>query len=307
MAQQPLTIPLAQALRGLRYTVKAAQTAGPKYEYIHVSTTANTSKRHLTGAPKIWAKPESQDEVYGTRFRISGKPEDIRAALLGAGFSEQEINNEFANYAITRNNYQTTMAQAFATETANYKTYSQGKKLAKGAEPKASRADMLNNILWWALNLDKAELVSKSVGTVVSGPSGKGSRNVLLSTKFQEAVAKAKYINLNKWDPASLPYATGARVVDPPTSKSRQFFVTGLPFLVDRGSINKLVSAVTALGLAENPAYTASVQALNAIIRTGGQTRIPTPQGTVRPPSTLSYIQPTNLPFAPVNLPLTRQ
>lgn len=298
----PPAMPQAQTLRGLRFNPKpeAIQNLANKYEFVHVSSVANVSKRHLTGAPKIWAKPESQDEVYNIQLRISGRPSDIRAALLGAGYRSEDIDTSMAQYGITRLNYQSTMANAFNTETANYKSFVAGEKVRKGGVGKPDRATLLGNIQWWADNIDKAELVSKAVGTVVSGPSGKGTRNVPLATKFQEAVAKGKYINLNKWDPASLPYATGARVVDPPTVKSRQFYVAGLPFLVDRAAVSKLVSAVNALALGENPNYSKGVAALSAMLQSSQQTGLPAPSAT-RPPSVAN---PSQLPYTATGFPL---
>lgn len=299
----PPVMPLAQSVRGLKYNPRSLETLKNKYEFVHVSATTNTSKRHLTGAPKIWAKPESQDEVYNIQLRISGKPENIQAALLGAGYNANDIANSMAAYGITRLNYQTTMADAFNAETLGYKTFASGEKVRKGGMAKPTRAQLLGNILWWADNLDKAELVSKAVGTVVSGPSGKGSRNVLLTTKFQEAVGKGKFLNLNKWDPASIPYATGARVVDPPTAKSRQFHIKGLPFLVDPKDISKMVAAVNHLQLADNALYANGVRALSTIIQTTQQSGVPAP---VRPASTL-ILNPSQLPTTTTGLPLFRQ
>lgn len=97
------------------WTVEAGAKAAERGYFIQVP---DGHKLLLSGAPKIWSRPETQNYHYHTEYRIAGNPDDILSSLRQAGIAQFMLTNILQN-SITRNNYQTTMKSVFDRIIAN--------------------------------------------------------------------------------------------------------------------------------------------------------------------------------------------
>ena len=98
-----------QATTYLPWTQEKFQQAAERGYYIGVP---RGLRFLLSGAPRVWSDRETRDFYYNSGYRIVGTPADIQTALTRAGIPRATID-EVLRTSFTRNNYQTTMRDAF--------------------------------------------------------------------------------------------------------------------------------------------------------------------------------------------------
>lgn len=153
-----------------RWSPEAARKAAEKAQFIRVGGPNGVTPRSITGAERWWksADPNVNRDIFATGARISGTPENITAALRYAGVDENQIQ-QVLNQAITKDNYQTTMAAAYQQER-------DGRKGLKGTKPVAEGYTW-DQIEWFSTNLNTARVSTKTgeqKGTVAAGGRGAG-------------------------------------------------------------------------------------------------------------------------------------
>lgn len=99
-----------------KWSEALADDAAWKSQFIHVGGYENERRDILSAIPS-WRSvyPGESNIVFNTKYRISGTPANIQTALLYAGLSKSDIESVLFN-AIDKDNYKTTMAQAYKLE-----------------------------------------------------------------------------------------------------------------------------------------------------------------------------------------------
>ncbi len=79
------------------------------------------SRKYLSGAERAWSfsSPDQNTSVFILPLRISGTPKEIKKfiKLAGSPYTDPEVN-DFLEYAINKNNYQTTKDKEYKEELA---------------------------------------------------------------------------------------------------------------------------------------------------------------------------------------------
>jgi hypothetical protein len=244
---------------GFRWSADAAKKAGDKGAFLRVGGTQVT-RRFLSGAKRSWtsAKPEEQQTIFHTGFRITGTPEAITTALSYAGVPADQIQQVLAT-SITRDNYNTTMAQTVQEELQKHAAAKQAKPVTEGYDPQ--------QILWFAQNIKTAVIATKTgeqKGAVASpGRAGAGES---LSEKIKK-LAQGKVLDVSNMD---INTGKGVRTVTAPkTAKSGKFGTGRVPIISN--DINKYVKAIELAYGAEGPAtYAADVQVVRQALANAG-------------------------------------
>lgn len=118
---------VAIPVKGLRVSVKSRDTAIKNNYYIHVSDKNKApSRRTLSGAPRVWNRAETANDVYSPSTRLSGSRENVLAAirLFNTNFAQSGVRlDDSGSDWYTRENTMRGQArhQAFINE-ANLKT-----------------------------------------------------------------------------------------------------------------------------------------------------------------------------------------
>lgn len=217
---------------GYRWSAEAAKKAGDKGAFLRVGGTS-VSRRFLSGAKRSWtsAKPEENQTVFHTGFRITGTPEAIRTALTYAGIPADQIQAVLAS-AITRDNFNTTMAAEVAKELAAHNAAKQAKPVAEGYE--------WAQILWFGQNIKSAVISTKAGETkgAVASP-GRAGAGESLSDKVKK-LAQGKVLDVSNMD---INTGKGVRTVNAPkTDRSGKFGTGRIPIISN--DINKYVRAL---------------------------------------------------------------
>jgi len=152
---------------GLYWSKDEAEKAMAKHTFIRVSDSDKRSMRQITGAERVWSNPPTQDEIYITTFRISGKAEDVSRALSLAGYSQDQVDSALSS-AITVKNYKKTHRKIFKSELENLKLYKTEEK-----ERRANSQASWNTILKIAENIKEVHVVMKD-RPKTPGKKGKG-------------------------------------------------------------------------------------------------------------------------------------
>jgi len=236
MATQPQFPTINVVPAGFRWTPDAAKTAQERGAFLRVGGQA-VGRRTLSGARRAWAKLDNPDEsrtIFLLAHRITGTPENVSTALNYAGFPQADINAAIAG-AITRDNFQSTMAQAFNDEIARHAATKRVKPQAEGYE--------WDQILWFGQNIKSAQIGTKPGelrGAVVAG--GKAGAGDSLAEKLRK-LGPGKVLDVSNMDLAT---GKGVRSIpSPKTAKSGKFGTTRIPIIS-----NKLDTYVRALELA---------------------------------------------------------
>jgi len=199
---------------GFKWTPDQAKKAAEHNKYIRVGG-EKIGSRFLSGAKRSWDKSDAleNETVFQPQLRISGTPENIRYALTYAGYSQEQIN-EFLNYVITKDNYQTTMRHEVEAE-------KQRRDQSEGAKTSSKPLYTLNQILWFHANIKSAVIRNNSgqqKGSVSSpGRAGAGES---LAEKIAN-IKPGKVLDVSGMD---LTTGKGVRTVNiPKTNRSGKY------------------------------------------------------------------------------------
>lgn len=232
MAQQ-LPFPAINVVpAGYKWSNDAAAKAAAKGQFLRVGGQSVT-RRFLSGAKRSWTnvKPEENQTIFHTGYRITGTPEAVRTALQYAGVSAADIQQVLAT-AITRDNYQSTMAQAVNEE--------MGKHLAaKGKKPVAEGYEW-DQVLWFAQNIKTAVIATKTgetKGAVQTG--GKVGTADSLADKIKKLPA-GKVIDVSNMDVQT---GKGLRTQPAPKTDRAGKYGTGRVPIISN-DINKYIRAI---------------------------------------------------------------
>jgi len=279
MAQQATTpfLPTINVVpAGFRWTVDAGTKAGAKGAFLRVGG-QQVTRRFLSGAKRSWAStdPAENQTVFHTGYRITGTPENIRTALAYAGLGEDQIAQILAS-VITRDNWQTTMADEVQRELALREGLKQAKPAAEGGYG-------LNDILWFAQNLKSAVFQTKTgeqKGPVTSpGRAGAGES---LADKVRK-LAAGKVLDVSNMD---IHTGKGVRTVAAPKTwksgkygsidpVSRQYRIP-----IISNDLNKYIRAIQlAYGADQEATFAADIE----VVRRGINNAAAGARGTVMP------------------------
>lgn len=258
MAAAPTQFPTLYVVpSSYKWTREAAMKAAEKGQFIRVSATS-LGKRFLSGAKRSWASndPNLNQTVFSTQYRISGTPDNIRTALKYAGVSDEEINNVLAN-AITRDNYQTTMKNAYDQEISGYQNIKGNKPMTQGYE--------LSQIIWFAQNLKKAQVVTKT-GEQRGAVGSKGSRGGQSIAEKIRNLGPDRVIDVSNMDTnTGKSYTTIAR---PKSNKGGKIGTDRIPIVSN--NINNYIRALQlAYGPGAEQQYAADIDLVRRTIEAG--------------------------------------
>lgn len=259
MAQQ-LPFPTINVIpAGFRWTREAAGKAALKSAFLRVGG-AQVSRRFLSGAKRSWtsAKPEENQTIFHTGFRITGTPEAVRQALIYAGENAESINQVLAT-SITSQNFQTSMAQAYNQEI-------QAHALLKGKKPVAPGYEW-NQILWFAKELKTAVIATKTgeaKGNVAS--PGRVGTGETLADKVKK-VPQGKVVDVSNMD---INTGKGHRTLPAPkTAKGGKYGTARIPIISN--DINKYIRALELVYGPDAPqVYAADIQVVRDAINKHG-------------------------------------
>ena len=219
----------------LKWTPEAAEAARKAAKFIRVTSKpgASLTTRYFTGSDRSWGSddPEENRTVFHTGYRISGTPENIQLALRYAGVPDDQIDQILAS-AITKDNYQTTMAAQAEEERALRDSVKENKQPAEGTYS-------WGQLLWFAQNLKRAIVQTKSGGQ--KGPSaspGRGSAETL-ADKVKK-LQPGKVVDVSNMD---INTGKGARTIPIPKRKnSGKYGASGLGIISN--NFDKYVRAI---------------------------------------------------------------
>ena len=161
---------------GLYWSKEEAVKAVAKHTFIRVSKSDKRSMRQITGAERVWSNPDTRDEIYITTFRISGKTDDVKTALLAAGYSPEQVSGAIST-AITVENYKRRQRKSYNKEKENLKLY----KIEEKEKREKSQVPW-ETLLQIAANVKEAQVVMKE-RPKTPGKKGKGKTMV---DRFEE-------------------------------------------------------------------------------------------------------------------------
>ena len=217
---------------GFRWSAEAAQKAAQKGAFLRVGG-PQVTRRYLSGVKRSWtsAKPEENQTIFHTGYRITGTPDAIRTALLYAGVAQNEVENVLAT-AITRDNYATTKRQEVEAELAAHNQAKQAKPIAEGYE--------WAQILWFGQNIKTAVISTKTgeqKGPVAS--PGRGGAGDTLADKIKK-LGQGKVLDVSNMD---INTGKGVRSVPAPkTAKSGKYGTGRVPIISN--DVNKYIRAI---------------------------------------------------------------
>lgn len=313
MSQIPVPGASSAIPKGLKFTVDAANKAGAKSQFITVNQLGkNGGKRFITGAPRVWKKPETSRDVYNTQWRIAGTPEAIAEAIGRSGIPA-DINSIIAN-SISVQNYTNSMAQEYANEKARLDNYkATDPKAGKGKKVKYDSRVVVNFLVavYLRLKLTKGKLTVSPGGAVSPKKSTRGDT---LANKLAKALSEGKVLKVTDWNGnvQSAVKATGVILSTTPSDKT--LYYPGVPVIASsqtQQSINNYRMAVEALGYM-TPQVAAYLQRYTTLTTAAPfqQAYVPAPAQTAfvqapaqRPPSQNRPAAPTGFIPAPVQRP----
>lgn len=205
-------------LQGLVWSKQDAEKALKKHAFIRVSPSDKRSTRQMSGAERVWGIPESKNEVYLTTFRISGKKENVRKALLRAGYSESQVEDALKN-AITSENYKTTRKEDYDNEIASLALY-------KASEKERKKRDEIDwdTLLKIASNVKQTHVIMKDRGS-----PRKTGRGMTLIQRFDAIQGdEGKMINVTNMREDT----TGAQTRNKPqTERGQMVYIKDVPIM----------------------------------------------------------------------------
>jgi len=259
---------------GYRWSAEAAKKAGDKSAFIRVGGTQVT-KRFLSGARRSWTstKPEEQQTIFHTTYRITGTPENVRAALTYAGVSPDQIQ-QVLDTAITRDNFNTTMAAEVQRELAAHEALKRAKPVTEGYD--------WPQILWFAQHIKEAVISTKAGeqkgGLVSPGRAGGGES---LAEKIRK-LQSGKVLDVSEMD---INTGKGVRTKPAPkTAKTGKFGTGRIPIISN--NIDKYIRALQlAYGPDAEQTYAQDIQAVRDTLLRAGAPAMVSPPPLIRAPS----------------------
>jgi hypothetical protein len=229
MSQQKLTTKAQSVVSlGLRWSSDDAEKNRVKNSFIRVGGD-KASTRALSGALRSWssADPAENETIFNCLYRISGTPENIRAALLAHNppYDEDTIN-ECINDSITKDNYQTTKKEEFDEEVASYK------KMKEDKAPVVHYT--IEQINWFASkeNIGNMKIESKKAGA--KGRNGEGTKTRLApGSSIVDRIAKLQEGFILDISGMTSDFKNIKTKPIPKTNKSGKVYVPELPFLTN--------------------------------------------------------------------------
>lgn len=213
MAATPLPPQLNIVRSGLKYSAEAAEKARQKGQFLRVGGKAVT-KRYLSGAGRSWARTTEPDEyntIFVPGFRITGTPAHIQEALESANYGLDQIQQAF-NTAITRDNWNNTMAGAYEAEIESRKALQTAKPAVEGYD--------WPQIKWFAQHRKEAVIASKGEQRAATSSPGRARAGESIGDKLRKLSAE-KVLDVSNMD---LTTGKGYRTTDrPKTSKAGKF------------------------------------------------------------------------------------
>lgn len=217
---------------GFRWSADAAEKARTKGAFLRVGG-PQVTRRYLSGVKRSWtsAKPEENQTIFHTGYRITGTPDAIRTALQYAGVPHDQIEDVIAT-AITRDNYETTKAQEVADELALHAQAKIDKPAVEGYD--------FNQILWFSQNI-KSAVISTKTGEqkgAVTTP-GRGGAGDTLFDKIRK-LGQGKVLDVSNMD---INTGKGVRSIPAPkTYKSGKYGTDRVPIISN--DLNKYIRAI---------------------------------------------------------------
>lgn len=263
---------------GFRWSAEAADKARAKGAFLRVGG-PQVTRRYLSGVKRSWTstKPEENQTIFHTGYRITGTPEAVRTALQYAGVPAQEIDNVIAT-AITRDNVGTTKQAEYLAELQAHAQAKQAKPVAEGYE--------WPQILWFGQNIKSAVIATKTgdqKGPVAS--PGRGGAGDSLGDKIRK-LGQGKVLDVSNMD---INTGKGVRSVPAPkTAKSGKFGTARVPIISN--DLNKYIRAIQlAYGAEGEQQYAADIGVVRqALANIGGPVA---PMGTVQVPRPASPLR----------------
>ena len=206
---------------GLLWSKEDAEKAAHKHAFIRVSDSDKRSYRHISGAERMWSQPESETEIYLLNFRLSGKPQDIKHALLNVGYSPEQVDNILEN-AVTSANFNSAMKELYEKELTGLRKYKSEEKERKSR----STAIGWDTLLKIASNTESAHIVMKEKGHSPRRTTGRGKT---LMDRFEEIQdQEGKMIDVSDMRENG----TGVKIQSrPSTERGQKIFLSSIPIL----------------------------------------------------------------------------
>lgn len=257
---------------GFRWSQGAAQKALEKGLFLRVGG-PQVTRRFLSGAKRSWAstKPEENQTIFHTEYRITGTPEAVRTALQYAGVDAATINAVLAT-AISSANYTTTAADLYNQEIAQHNATRGNKPQTEGYE--------FEQILWFGKNIKSAVIQTKTGEQkgAVTAHGRAGGAGESLADKVRK-LAPGKVLDVSNMD---LNTGKGVRTVTAPkTAKSGKYGSGRVPIISN--DAERYVRAIRlAYGADGETAYAADIALVRGALG-GDAGRLPA--FTVAPPA----------------------
>lgn len=190
----------------------------------------------LSGAPRRWEKEHPNDIYIAGPYRIVGTLEELRNYFKSqkGAWTEDRLQEAVTKYGITKENYQTTMANIYNNEMEILKQINEIQKdtdKKKNVNPfdlhdlKSAHAAIKGNATTVRSSRKVATASNQNGDT---RPSTKIRATDNMETRINNARSNQKIVDVSGWDPKDTKYK-GVKMIKPPGEKSRKIIVDGLP------------------------------------------------------------------------------
>lgn len=204
---------------GLYWSKEDAIQAAFRHTFIRVTRHGKRSMRQISGAERIWNRPESEDELYLVNYRVSGKPSDIAIALNRAGYTEEQVRDAL-DLAISKDTYKGKSKELYEQELEKLKEFKKEEKVRNNQDRVSW--DTLMNI---ASNAKKTHVILKEKPNTLRGVA---KRKTLMEQfdRVQGLEGKVVDVSMMRDD------GTGITVKNKPNSeRSRSVFLETIPII----------------------------------------------------------------------------
>lgn len=215
---------MTETLQGLFWSKEDAQKALSKHSFIRVSNSDKRSQRQISGAERVWSVPETQDEIYLIRYRISGKSDDIKSALLNAGYPASQVELALAE-AVTFENYKIPNAEGGRKEDYDHELEKLHIFRQEEKEYKARQNVDWSTLLKIAANTKRAHIIMKER----TGSPRKTSRGRTLIEKFDDVQgSEGKIIDVSNLREDGKGTTIRGK---PTTERAKGVYIPGVPII----------------------------------------------------------------------------
>lgn len=245
-----------QPRAGLRWTKDAADKAAKEHMYVFVGGN-QLGSRSLSGAKQKWSSDDEKinQVIYNPTNRISGLPDDVGTALMGAGFTQQQavdaVRSSYNRSNIMENSqyFDPTAKASFDREIAEYLAF-------KASKPEVQPKEW-SEIAWYAVNIHTATIEGGSrsgqkVAGKGSGGSTRGSAKDTLPQKLEKLTKSGsqKVLDVTDIDAGGFGATPVAIPKTDKGTKGAKFGIMGIPMVSK--NFDKLRYAI---GLVYGPDY----------------------------------------------------